>query len=117
MIADSSASRGPISTRQPSIPRGWYATCVAYLAMPPSLQRRIAPKTRATYCRIRVLPRAWGEALDLRGAPLGVVRWVAWGHDRGERERRFQEAVASWDERREWPRGARGKRSSEGEGV
>lgn len=85
------------------LPRGWYATCVAFLATPEPLRREISAQTLATYRRIKRLPRPWGEALDIRGAPLSVARWIAWGRDKGERERRYEEVMAWWARTGKWP--------------
>ncbi|MFT3775585.1 MAG: hypothetical protein QM820_60325 [Minicystis sp.] len=84
---------------------GWYATCVAYLATPAAIRKEISRQALATYRRIQRLPPAWGEESDRRGAPLAVVRWIAWGKAQEERERRYREALASWDQAGRWPRG------------
>jgi len=86
------------------LPRGWYAVCCAYLATPVSVRFRVSRQTLATYWRIKRLPRDWGEALDRREAPLAVMRWIGWAADRGERERRYREAIASFDGNVGWPR-------------
>lgn len=83
----------PRAARKEPFP-GWYAHCRAYLALPARLQRTVSRQTIATYRRIERLPQEWGLTLDQRGAPLAVLRFIAWGQDPEERKRRFDEALA-----------------------
>lgn len=82
----------------------WYAACAAYFRMPPEMRQPVARQTLAHYRRIDRMPRAWGEGLDIRRAPLFVMRWVAWANDEEEGERRYRTAVTSWDGHGRWPR-------------
>jgi len=82
----------------------WYAACAAYFEMPAGMRQPVSRQALASYRRIAKMPPVWGEALDGRGAPLFVVRWVAWANDVDEGERRLREAITSWDGRRRWPR-------------
>lgn len=72
--------------------------------MAPGMRQEVSRQTQAHYRRIGRMPRDWGEALDRRGAPLFVMRWVAWAGDEEEGERRLQEAIGLWDRRGRRPR-------------
>jgi hypothetical protein len=87
----------------PAEPWGWFAYCQAFLAQPPD--RKISRQTMAHYRHIRDLPQPMGEDLDRRGAPLFVMRWIAWGIALGPavRKKRYQAAVAFYKKADRWP--------------
>jgi hypothetical protein len=101
---DRERDREVLAVSEPANTLGWCAKCNAYLASPPEIRRAVSPQTLATYRRIRRLPRVWGEELDRRGAPLFVMRWIAWAVDPSEKERRYTTALASWEQAGRWPR-------------
>jgi hypothetical protein len=82
----------------------WYALCRAYLASPRRSRKSVTRQTLATYRRIRELPAELGQGLDRRGAPLRVVRWVAWAETDEVRRERYLLAVGYHERAGRWPK-------------
>ena len=84
-------------------PPTWYALCRTFSSLPEPLRGGVSRQMHAHYRRIAHLPRDVGEDLDRRAAPLGIVRWVAWGDGEAEARARHAAAVAHHARTGRWP--------------
>jgi hypothetical protein len=83
--------------------RKWYAACRAFPSLPDVFRDKVSRQTQATYRKIARLPKAVGQELDRRLAPLFVVRWIAWAKTRDAIVARHVAAIAHHDRTRRWP--------------
>jgi hypothetical protein len=81
----------------------WYAFCRAYLSTAPALRKRISRQTLAHYRRVSRLPPDIGLGLDHLGAPIRVIRWIAWASTATERDRRLAVSLAVREQALRWP--------------
>ena len=90
--------------------RGWQ-WCRTFTQLIRVEQDKLAKdeKSRATYFRIAELHYVQGTKLDALGAPLRVIRWIAWSPDSAERPRnfvqmlRFNAALRFHEKFEQWP--------------
>jgi hypothetical protein len=83
--------------------RRWYAASISVSSLPETLRRDVSCQMLAHYRKIADLPRDVGEDLDRRAAPLGIVRWIAWGAGEGDVRARHAVAVKHHDRTGRWP--------------
>ena len=81
----------------------WFQVSLAYRATPEDARAELSAPAHSSRLRVATLPEDIGVALDTRGAPFRVYRFVAWGVDEQAVRRRYDLVKRLAWERGRWP--------------